>query len=167
MIEAHICAPDHYDDIAAQARADWFAMLSASPVVPVGSGEAVAGATCQDCGGHIEGWICQSCAREFRENDAGNLVFEGQPVVVKPSAIRIEAADTLERQAAEIERLREALGRIERWFGEFPETGRFWPNEDPTESARPMSYSAVWGSNGERDFMRAVARAALTGEDHD
>jgi hypothetical protein len=55
--------------------------LYASPVVPVGSGEPVARATCQDCGGHIEGWICQSCDREFREDDAGNLVFEGQPVV--------------------------------------------------------------------------------------
>ena len=41
----------------------------------------MARATCQDCGGHIEGWICQSCDREFRENDAGNLVFEDQPVV--------------------------------------------------------------------------------------
>lgn len=57
------------------------AMLAAAPVVPVGSGEPVARATCQDCGGHIEGWICQSCARQFRENDAGNLVFEDQPVV--------------------------------------------------------------------------------------
>jgi len=55
--------------------------LYASPVVPVGGGEAVARAMCQDCGGHIEGWICQSCDREFRENDAGNLVFEDQPVV--------------------------------------------------------------------------------------
>jgi hypothetical protein len=54
--------------------------LYASPVVPVGSGEAVARATCQDCGGHIEGWICQSCDRQFRENDAGDLVFEDQPV---------------------------------------------------------------------------------------
>ena len=55
--------------------------LYASPAVPVGSGEPVARATCQDCGGHIEGWICQSCDRQFRENDAGDLVFEDQPVV--------------------------------------------------------------------------------------
>lgn len=33
-------------------------------------------ATCQACGGPIEGWICQSCDREFREDDTGNLVFD-------------------------------------------------------------------------------------------
>jgi hypothetical protein len=27
-----------------------------------------------------------------------------------------------------------------------------------------MSYSAVYGSNGERDYMRAIAAQALTGE---
>jgi hypothetical protein len=32
-----------------------------------------------------------------------------EPVVVAPSAIRVEAARTIERQAAEIERLRELL----------------------------------------------------------
>jgi hypothetical protein len=58
-------------------------------------------------------------------------------------------------------KLVEALEKIERWFGEFPETGMFWPNADGTESDRPMSYGAAWGSNGERDFMRAVARDAL------
>ncbi len=57
-------------------------------------------------------------------------------------------------------RMRAALERIERWFGEFPETGKFWDDE-PT---RPMSYSAAYGSNGERDYMRSVARAALSGE---
>ena len=59
-------------------------------------------------------------------------------------------------------KMREALEKIERWFGEFPETGRFWLSEDGTESDRPMSYGATWGSNGERDFMRAVARSALS-----
>lgn len=55
-----------------------------------------------------------------------------------------------------------ALERIERWFGEFPETGQFWPNPDGSDSDRPMSYSAAYGSNGERDFMREVARVALS-----
>ncbi len=126
------------------------AMLAASPVVPVGREEPVARATCQDCGGHIEGWICQSCAREFRENDAGNLVFEGQPVVVKPSAIRIEAADTLERQAAEIERLREALENVlASTVG--PEVGA---GDGGTFILRSPSPDAL-----------RRARAALTGED--
>lgn len=39
-----------------------------------------------------------------------------------------------------------------------PETGRFW-DDDPT---RPMSYGSLWGSNGERDFMRGVAHEALS-----
>ena len=126
------------------------AMLAASPVVLVGREEPVARATCQDCGGHIEGWICQSCAREFRENDAGNLVFEGQPVVVKPSAIRIEAADTLERQAAEIERLREALENVlASTVG--PEVGA---GDGGTFILRSPSPDAL-----------RRARAALTGED--
>jgi hypothetical protein len=61
----------------------------------------------------------------------------------------------------EIEALRKALERIERWFGEFPETGMFWDDDKKT---RPLSYGAAFGSNGERDFMRAIARAALNGE---
>lgn len=32
-------------------------------------------ATCQACGEAVEGWICQGCGREFREDDAGSLVF--------------------------------------------------------------------------------------------
>jgi hypothetical protein len=51
--------------------------------------------------------------------------------------------------------LEEALQKIERWFGEFPPTGRTWPDGTPT------SYAAEYGSNGERDFMRSVARKAL------
>jgi hypothetical protein len=38
-----------------------------------------------------------------------------------------------------------ALKRIEKWFGEFP-----YP-----------TYGTDWGSNGERDFMRQIAREAL------
>lgn len=52
----------------------------------------------------------------------------------------------------------DALARIERWFGEFPETGEYWDKE----KTRPISYGAQNGSNGERDFMRAIARAALS-----
>jgi hypothetical protein len=59
-----------------------------------------------------------------------------EPVVVEPSAIRIEAADTIERQAAEIERLRGAL----------------------TMAKGPL------GSTGPTPVYEAVL-AALTGED--
>lgn len=51
----------------------------------------------------------------------------------------------------------EALRRIEKWFDEFPPTGRFWDDE----KTRPMSYGAAYGSNGERDYMRGIASAAL------
>jgi len=57
--------------------------------------------------------------------------------------------------AHDFERMRAALEKIERWFGEFPATGRTW------DDGSPMSYGAAYGSNGERDYMRGVARAAL------
>lgn len=53
--------------------------------------------------------------------------------------------------------LRKALQRIERWFGEFPPTGQFWDRE----RTQPMSYAGAYGTNGERDYMRGVARDAL------
>ena len=67
--------------------------------------------------------------------------------------------EELYREAAdEIERLRKAMEKIERWYGEFPESGREW------EPGRSMSYGAAFGSNGERDYMRKVAREALAGK---
>lgn len=54
------------------------------------------------------------------------------------------------------ERYRAALARIERWHGEFPVTGQSWP------SGNPVSYGAAFGSNGERDYMRDIAREALS-----
>lgn len=71
---------------------------------------------------------------------------------------RNEITNALMAGAKEIERLRKALRRIERWEGEFPSTGRYW---DEPENTQPMSYGACYGSNGERDYMRQVAREAL------
>lgn len=62
---------------------------------------------------------------------------------------------TLQRIVA----MKSALGRIERWFDEFPPTGLFWDKA----GKEPMSYAAAYGSNGERDYMRGVARDGLTG----
>lgn len=59
----------------------------------------------------------------------------------------------------ENERLREALGRIERWFGEFPRSERL--DRDGTE----MPYGIAFGSNGERDYIRGIARAAIARAD--
>ena len=50
---------------------------------------------------------------------------------------------------------KEALQRIERWFGEFPEVR--------CSDGELHSYGYALGSNGERDFMRQVARDALKG----
>jgi hypothetical protein len=49
--------------------------------------------------------------------------------------------------------MRVALERIKKWFGEFP----IAKCVDGTE----MSYYTAYGSMGERDFMRGVAREAL------
>ena len=60
-----------------------------------------------------------------------------------------------EAMQAKCMRLVEALEQIERWDG-FPSTNETWEG-----SGKPVSYSAAFGSNGERDFMRGVAKAAL------
>lgn len=57
--------------------------------------------------------------------------------------------------ASNIEAMRVALQRIARWHKEFPPTGQMW------DDGSPMSYSAAYGSNGERDYMRQVALNAL------
>lgn len=74
-----------------------------------------------------------------------------------------EAATTLETLTQENARLREALGRVERW--DLPATGQFWDNDDGTRSDRPMGYEACWGSNGAREYIRSTARKALGGGD--
>ncbi len=62
--------------------------------------------------------------------------------------------------AARNRRLVEALLAIERW-GPFPPSGRKW------EDGKPMSYGTAFGSNGERDYMREIARVALLAEEGD
>jgi len=62
-------------------------------------------------------------------------------------------AETLELENV---RLREALTRIEKWIGEFPEV--------EMRDGKMGSYGYAYGSNGERDYMRAVARKALEGK---
>lgn len=58
-----------------------------------------------------------------------------------------------DREKKEIERLREALQKIVEW--KLPESGQYWPD------GKPMSYGSAFGSNGERDYMRALAERAL------
>ncbi len=59
---------------------------------------------------------------------------------------------TTQEQALEM--AKKTLRQINGWIG-FPDTGERWPN------GQPMSYGACYGSNGERDYMRSIARDAL------
>ena len=78
-------------------------------------------------------------------SDAAKLVASARAAAVDEDVIALE-------------RLRAALQRIACWYGEFPSTGKYWDEE----KTLPMGYDAAYGSNGERDFMRKVARDALT-----
>lgn len=51
--------------------------------------------------------------------------------------------------------LEKALLEIENW--NMPPTGKFWDEE----KTRPMSYASCYGSNGEREYVRNIARKAL------
>jgi hypothetical protein len=80
----------------------------------------------------------------------------GLPVPFWPSHGQFEAwIKTMNDATAEIDDLLTALRKIEKWSGEFPITAERWPD------GSPVSYAALYGSNGERDFMRGVARAAI------
>lgn len=62
------------------------------------------------------------------------------------------------RNPSDIDRilkLEKALIKIEKWFEEFPKTGKF------DSEGHEYSYGACYGSNGERDYMRNIAREAL------
>lgn len=72
-----------------------------------------------------------------------------------PDDTPVRVAGIIATKDATIARLRAALERVAQWHGEFPETGEVWPD------GTPVSYRAQHGYDGERDFMRAVARAAL------
>jgi hypothetical protein len=61
----------------------------------------------------------------------------------------------LEGYSERAKELEEALEKIARWIGEFPETGDKW------DDGTPVSYGAAFGSNGERDYMRTIASDAL------
>ena len=75
---------------------------------------------------------------------------------IQPDWDKLEACQqSLREHMAEIERLREVLEIIERWK-DFPESDHTWGD------GTPMSYGAAFGSIGERDYMRGIARTALT-----
>jgi len=60
---------------------------------------------------------------------------------------------TIDALAERAKRLEEALRIIEAWS--LPATGSFW------KDGTPMSYGGAFGSNGEREYMRQIARVAI------
>lgn len=84
-------------------------------------------------------------------------VRKGDPVDVGNLAMMLHQNEQgiEQKPAPDVTQLMEALEQIERWDG-FPSTGEVWE-----DSGEPVSYGAAFGSNGERDFMREVARKAL------
>lgn len=58
--------------------------------------------------------------------------------------------------AEEIEKLKAALTRIANW--DLPATGKFWDRE----KTQPTSYETEYGSNGARDYIKNIAKEALT-----
>jgi hypothetical protein len=89
-------------------------------------------------------------ALEKAKAELGDLKSQYEMHVMVP----LEKHDALEQSGKREAALREALARIAKWHGEFPAT--VFVHE------KPMSYGAAYGSNGERDYMREIARAALS-----
>lgn len=79
------------------------------------------------------------------------------PVVMQADTLRELLCRTEEQRKAlaAFPKMFEVLVKIEKWFGIFPETGQTW------EDGSPVSYVAARGSNGERDYVRELAREAL------
>lgn len=75
-------------------------------------------------------------------NDAGSTI----------AALNLSGQEGLVERVAKLE---EALKQISDWS--LPSTGQFWDGD----KARPMSYGACYGSNGERDYFKKIATRAL------
>jgi hypothetical protein len=97
-------------------------------------------------------------AHPLRDGEIYATVSKRQFSEEENAAIDQDIAGKLSAGYAELIReLVGALKRIERWHGEFPETGEYWDKE----KTQMMSYAACFGSNGERDFMRNIARSSI------
>lgn len=92
----------------------------------------------------------------FQDKELGQIVVTTQRMGgLTPAQQRSKAIAERDCLQSENDRLRAALERIEKWHGEFPDTGRQW------DDGEAMSYMACFGSDGERDYMREAARLAL------
>lgn len=87
-------------------------------------------------------WEYDSCgSREIQNN------IENYPDV--------EWLDDSAAPSDRVQQLEQALKIIAEW--RLPETGKFWDEE----KTRPMSYESEYGSNGAREYMKAIATNAL------
>lgn len=86
------------------------ALLSARPLA-LGGQQGVQ-ERCQRCGGEVQGWLCQSCPAEFRENDDGHLVFDEDTTPARAEAQDEGAAG--EREALALDRLANAAEVVRR-----------------------------------------------------
>lgn len=114
------------------------------------------GPDCMMCNGEA----CNKCGAgcwNNRERNCTHDVAERHEGAARSSSAEPEGYPGI---AHDFEKMRSALEKIWRWFGEFPASGCFWP-ADAHREAEPMSYGAAFGSNGERDYMRKVAHDAL------
>jgi len=69
--------------------------------------------------------------------------------------LKIVREDEYHSLVEKAHRMKKALVKIRKWYGEFPRSQRYF------EDGREMSYGSAFGSNGERDYMRRVADNAL------
>lgn len=81
-------------------------------------------------------------------NELRAMVGQGPTIVMSSKEDMLKLLD-------EHARMKEALRRVATWHGEFPVSGQFFA------SGEPMPYGFCFGSNGERDYMRGVAREGL------
>lgn len=69
----------------------WHVMIAAAPPAADADRARIAvEAHCQRCGGEVQGWRCQSCPAEFREDDDGHLVMTAPSDALEGAAGALE-----------------------------------------------------------------------------
>lgn len=100
-------------------------------------------------------------ARAEMSNYAERTVNEAADTIARQQEMLDRALESNGDMMVRIGKLEGALRRIADWH--LPPSGRFYPNEDGSDSDRPAPYDSVfgWGSEGGKKAVRDIARAAL------
>ena len=95
---------------------------------------------------------------EFRYNDKKGEVVAKQKAELIAESFNVlhDSGYTPSELLAQRNELLEALKDITDW--KLPETNHFWDEEQ----TQPMSYTAAFGSNGERDYIKGIAQQSIT-----